>query len=92
MRYSLIVFLGFISIKLFGQYDNKLALLKYNGGEIEVPPDNYNTTEFGLCNPTVCLEGEELFEVYIKTDSSPSESTWSLVNEYGQNLNRCSAK
>ena len=32
MRYSLIVFLGFISINLFGQYDNKLALLKYNGG------------------------------------------------------------
>ena len=32
MRYSLIVFLGFIGINLFGQYDNKLALLKYNGG------------------------------------------------------------
>lgn len=32
MKYSVLSFLFICSINLFGQYDNKLALLKYNGG------------------------------------------------------------
>ena len=32
MKYSVLSFLFICSFNLFGQYDNKLALLKYNGG------------------------------------------------------------